>query len=483
MSTNSSTGAFYSSEVCTTAITSVVIAAGSDSASFFYRDTVVGRAEINVAAAGLTSAGQVVRIVTKIAVAPQAVTGLNYVGGSSFSVDINVTDAPIMNSFSVSIQYNPLVLHAVGIDFSSSSRYVLGQSATAYLECIDDRSLIGTVPCTSLDDIGVVTLSATVLGATTGGPTNGVLFSISFNVIKPDYSEIHFLSVSLFGCKSPAPTSCGRIYGPVTSLSFDGYFSAKNCFDGTLCTPPVAKLIYSPSIVLSGKPVFFNATASHATNPGARIISYNYYWGGGEGNQTTRNSTITHVFTLGQEYTLTLVVNDTYGITGYVSLLISVFSVYISVSINSLVIDPSAGVIPGTLVHIEVVAYNHSTVNENVSLHVVLDPGGSRMKNLGDTSHNLTKFGYASVSIPWDTAGYNPRIYAVLARVDPVANQTDTSGLVEIAYAQLVWPSPTGRLSLTVVSGIGVAVALALLFGLGSLGRVFRRKPVDDETV
>ncbi len=107
------------------------------------------------------------------------------------------------------------------------------------------------------------------------------------------------------------------------------------------------------------------------------------------------------------------------------------------------------------------------------------------MKNLQDKQFfNMTAFTYASpLTVVWDTTNYVPRIYPVTASVDPVINQTDISGLTQMAYVQLVSPQPTSGLSLTVVSGIGVAVSLALLFGLGSLGRIFRKKPFDEDVV
>jgi hypothetical protein len=180
-----------------------------------------------------------------------------------------------------------------------------------------------------------------------------------------------------------------------------------------------------------------------------------------------------------------LVVNDTYGITGSVSILINVVSVYISISVGSLSINPQAGVTPGTPVNITVTVVNHSTRNETINLHVQLDPGGSQMKALGDAQFlNLTSFSSGKpVSIIWQTTGYVPRIYVVRASVDPVINQTDTSGVILLKYVQLVSAQPNAGLSLTVVSGVGVAVSLALLFGLGSLGRIFRKKPVDEDLV
>jgi hypothetical protein len=476
LSTNSSTGTFYSTSSCATTITTVSIAAGSNSASFFYDDTAVGIATITASAVGLTSASQVEMIVPKIAVSPTATASLSYASGSTFSVDINVTHAPAMNSFRVSVQYNPKVLQAVGIDLTSSSRYVLGQSVSVSFECINDDSLIGGT-CTALDDVGVTTLWATLLSTNTGGITSGPLFSMMFKVLQPGFSNIHFLDARVIACPS-----AGCVATFVRSVNFDGYFSDIPC-GGTLCTPPVVHAIYSPPIVLVGKPVFFNASQTVATNPGARINNYTWFWGSGERVNSTTHPTITKRFVIATEHTVTLTVSDSFNITGSLSLLITVLAVYINVAIGSFSIDPLAGVTRGTPVNIMVTVVNHSTRNETINLHVVLDPGGSQMKVLDDEKFlNLTALTYGKpVNIIWQTTGYVPRVYPFMASVDPVINQTDISGLTQVAYVQLVSSQPTSGLSLTVVSGIGVAVSLALLFGLGSLGRIFRKKPVDDD--
>ena len=478
LASNSTFGSFYTTRACATTTTSVSIPSGSSRGSFYYnyRSPQLGHPSITASSGTLNPASQVETVVPKIAINPPAIAGLSYGIGSTITFDVNVTNAPSINSFDAAIQYNPKVLEAAGIDFTSSSSYVLGQSPSVVYECIDDVSLVGGT-CTPVDDVGVVHLFATVLGTTTVAPTNGPLFKVTFNVIHAGFSELHFLTAQVIGCNSAG--ICGQ---QVTSLSFDGYFTDINC-GGTLCTPPFVSVTYSPTIVLTGTPVFFDATASSATNPGATIVSYNYFWSHGEGNTNTSNSTITHVFTVAAEHIVTVTENDTYGITGSVSILVNVLAVYVNIGVGSININPISGVTPGTPVNIVVTVVNHSTQNETINLHVVLDPVGSQRKDLKDAQFlNLTASTSAPpVKIVWDTTGYVAKVYQIEASVDPVPKQTDTSGLSQLSYVQLVSPQPAGRLSLTILSGIGVGVSLALLFGLGSLIRIFRRKPVDED--
>ena len=76
LSTNSGTGSFYSDAVCGTPISgnNVTIAAGSSTASFFYKDTTISTPTITVASAGLTSIQQ-----------GETITGLRF-GSTAFSI-------------------------------------------------------------------------------------------------------------------------------------------------------------------------------------------------------------------------------------------------------------------------------------------------------------------------------------------------------------------------------------------------------------
>jgi hypothetical protein len=58
LSTNSSSGTFYSDSSCTTTVTTVIIAGGTDSVSFFYKDTAAGSPSITASSSPLTPATQ-----------------------------------------------------------------------------------------------------------------------------------------------------------------------------------------------------------------------------------------------------------------------------------------------------------------------------------------------------------------------------------------------------------------------------------------
>lgn len=284
----------------------------------------------------------------KIAINPTSAAGLNYANGTSITFEVNVTNAPSINSFAVSVQYNPSVLEAISIDFTSSTSYVLGESALAYHECIDDRSLIGDV-CTNLDDIGVVTLYATLLGTGTKAPTNGPLFNVTFTIIHPGFSEIHLLYaqviefISVGSSEHPRSISSGY----VPSLGFDGYFSDVECYAGTLCTPPVPVVYYYPSfssltsslgepVFFVGEPVLFDASKSSPTNPAATIVSYTMIWRDGSPTVITTNSSIEHIYMFAGELLFTLKVTDSYGISAFTSVLFDVSEPYVVFSLTAL---------------------------------------------------------------------------------------------------------------------------------------------------
>jgi hypothetical protein len=336
---------------------------------------------------------------TKIAVNPTAIAGLNYVIGSTITFEVNVTNAPAINSFIVSLKFNPKVLQAVGIDFTSSSSYVLGQSAAAFYECIDGVSLIGGT-CTSIDDIGVVTLYATLIGENTVAPTNGPLFNVTFTVIHTGFSEIHYLTDQVVGCNSAG--ICGQ---PLTSLSFDGYFSDITC-GGTLCTPPTSLVTYSPSVVFTGETILFDASKSSATNPGATIVSYGWFWGEGEGSNSTTASSITHVFSAQGDHVFTLVVTDNYGIIAFTSLPVTVFA---PLEVFSISANPSAlTILAGAMQTVQLSIDNLYGISEVIQLSASAPTGFNAVLN----TTAINSSGAAQLNIT-ATANTSPGTYLV----------------------------------------------------------------------
>ncbi len=64
LSTNSSSGTFYSDSACTTTITTVTIAAGTDNVSFFYRDSAAGTPNLIASSSPLSPATQIETVKT-----------------------------------------------------------------------------------------------------------------------------------------------------------------------------------------------------------------------------------------------------------------------------------------------------------------------------------------------------------------------------------------------------------------------------------
>ena len=83
LSSSTPTGKFFSDAACMNQVTSVSIASGASTASFFYADSTIGSPVITVASSGLTSVSQT-----------ETITGLRF-GTGAFSVQVNTCSSAI----------------------------------------------------------------------------------------------------------------------------------------------------------------------------------------------------------------------------------------------------------------------------------------------------------------------------------------------------------------------------------------------------
>jgi len=84
----------------------------------------------------------------------------------------------------------------------------------------------------------------------------------------------------------------------------------------TVEQPPIASFTYSPTSIIAGNVVTFNASESN--DPGGYIVTY--LWNFGDGNiTTTTNPIITHVYPSHGSYTVSLTVTDNDGYTSTIT--------------------------------------------------------------------------------------------------------------------------------------------------------------------
>jgi len=82
----------------------------------------------------------------------------------------------------------------------------------------------------------------------------------------------------------------------------------------TVATPPIASFTYSPSTPVAGETVTFNASESN--DPDGTIVSYSWNFGD---STTDTGMIVTHTYTAGGTYTVTLTVTDNDGLSDIAS--------------------------------------------------------------------------------------------------------------------------------------------------------------------
>jgi PKD domain-containing protein len=114
-------------------------------------------------------------------------------------------------------------------------------------------------------------------------------------------------------------------YFPTLTISdqFGRSASVTNTITVGAGSNPTAAFVVSPTAPRVNTQVNFNASGSTATT-GRRIVSYRWDFGDGTPIVTTANATVSHVYTLAQGYTVTLVVTDDSGKTATVNTAVTI---------------------------------------------------------------------------------------------------------------------------------------------------------------
>jgi PKD domain len=401
--------------------------------------------------------------VPKIAVDPPSITNLNTISGTVMFT-VNVTDAPAINLFLVSLDYNSSVLRVAngGIDFSGT---VLGPGVSPNIECVNGVSLIHG-GCTDIDSTysNVVTLLLAKLGSDTGGPTSGVLFTVTFNVVGVGVSQIHLLVATIENGFAANPE--------IPARSFDGFFSNQQC-GSQICQPPVVGFAFSPPTINQGALITFDASASYSVNPGSSIKQYLWIWG--DPSPAIEGKVGNHTFNYARNYTMTLRVSDTFGVTGSKSIRIHVLNFVRDVGISSFEATP-ARVFPGTPVTITAVAANLGTVRMNLTLTLTWEG-----KILKTQNYTLPRNSLAPPLVyQWNTTGLQPRAYRIDATVSALSDDIPGNDAQTI-YVLLIEPLGSSVVSLSLLqsTSLGIAVLVGIGFAVALIRG--RSKPEVEE--
>lgn len=252
--------------------------------------------------------------ITKVAVSPTSIADLTVTSGT-VQFSINVTNAPPIHGFLVQFSYNHTVLNVAPGGVSAAG--VLGTNAQPLVECIDGISVLNT-NCTPLDflfpALAVVTLQTSIVGSmNTTAPTNGDLFSVTFNVVGQGVSQIHLLQVVLVAGFSAVP-----------NVDSDGYFTNVQC-GSAICQPPIPDFTFSPSPVFTNQQETFNASTSLSNNVGATFREFHWRWSEEDLLDTFTSGPVTaQTFQFSGSHIVILEATDTFGVTGMKSVIINV---------------------------------------------------------------------------------------------------------------------------------------------------------------
>jgi len=385
---------------------------------------------------------------------------------------VNLATSPSISAFNVWVQFDPSVLSASTGAISYSGN-VLGSDAHVQSECISNQAIVGDCQPYPLGGPGVVNLGLYYLGSkTTSNSTSGLLYSLTLTVVKSaGFSQLHILQVVL-------ANGVQNLSYPSTTV--DGFFTNKYC-GSSFCKPPIVDFTYSPIQPSIGSTVIFNASISKAVNPNSLLVNYTWSWdeicSAVSSIQLVHIPIITHTFCNAQNYSVTLAVADSLGISWAITKSVQVVYVFVDVTYGTIDLDHRYNVYPGTVVHVTAGILNNSTLPARGNLTITLDTG----LVLGNKSFALSERGGAGGTtgtlgpVRWDTTNYSPRVYRIEVRVSSNVPQNVTSDKSALAYVQLILSPPSGGLNLSLfqTTGLGVIILVGLAAGLAR----FRKKP------
>lgn len=404
-----------------------------------------------------------------IGVNPPNITDVARLPGQQVSFTVSITNSSAINLFQVRLTYNYRVLGQPSLDYSNN---VLGPNALVLYNCVDN-----TGSCTTEDDRGVITFGLYIQGnVSVTPPPLGVLFKITFKILKAGFSQLHFTPQG-----DPFGSTLFLNVATVPVTTRDGFFSNAYCPSSSnhVCSPPLLDFTFSPTITLPARHTLFNVTVSQPTDIGATILNRTWFWGQDLTPTRMLNNatTVTQVFAHVGNYSVSLVAYYSDDVTWTVTKIVPVVAVWIQLLVGQLTITPRYNVYPGTLVQIVANVVNNGTLPATSNVTIGIE--GKTLSGSGK-QFNIAAFHQStSVTVTWDTSGLFPRVYRLDVSVIEPLNANSTQGRVGFSYIQLIEPPPSG-FALNLGESVGIGIALVAVAGF-AVTRLRRRPSFLDE--
>lgn len=179
---------------------------------------------------------------------------------------------------------------------------------------------------------------------------------------------------------------------------------------------PVASFTFSPLSPVVGGLVTFDASGS--SDPDGTIVSFE--WDLGDGSFGS-GVTDTHTYSSADDYTVTLVVVDSDGLTDTEEKMVTVrVAILHDIAIKDVTVFPNL-IVAGDSVDISVTLENQGMVEETFDVNVYFD------SNLIETNVNivLASGSETTESFTWNTAGVADGIYAISAQVPEIEGEIE----------------------------------------------------------
>ena len=382
--------------------------------------------------------------------------------GDSFFMNVTVAGAELLYDWQANVTFNPSVLKVIGI---TEGPFLKRQPEGTY----GPPPLIDNVEGSAL--FGWLTV-----GNHVGESGSGTLATIEFEVLADGESIINFTRV---GADINAETYLESQGSPNPPPNFEYIvFNAQGALFTNIVTPPNAAFTYSPIAPGIGETVTFNASASNATEPTAKITEY--FWDFADGTNTTVNTPIVeHSYDVGGDYIVSLTVIDnatasvlvqsTFGTTGMPRAWYNLFGtvehdVAVAVPHDVAVTGVSLSattVTTGETVTITAQVLNKGTETESFSVKAFYDTN-----EIGTPKQvsNLVSEDGETLTFNWNTAGVPEGNYRIIVEIPAVEGETVVLNNRFIDGTVQVNPGAVFPIIYVVV---GVVVVAVIVLGLG----------------